>query len=1187
MNGPGPDEPLPESLLEEGLRGLFGASEELPPHARPIHDGSVLESIDARGAPAPRILLRDVGGAGHETPVIGRASMLDTGDGIQVLGEIARGGMGVVLKGRDPDLGRDLALKVLRDDLGDDELTLRRFVEEAQICGQLQHPGIVPVYAVGLLGDGRPYFTMKLVRGQTFSELLVGRDSPADDRARCLAIFERICQAIAYTHARGVVHRDLKPGNVMIGAFGEMQIVDWGLAKVLPRGGLADELAEVSSIDAPVETLRDRPGSSTQVSRAGTVMGTPAYMPPEQAQGLVDALDERSDVFSLGAILCAILTGKPPYPGEAEAARRRAATADLADARERLSTCGADEELVDLCLHCLAPGKADRPRTAAVLAERVSAYLAFVQERARQAQIDAAEARVRGREEKKRILVSAVFGVLLVLGVAGGYAWFESQRRDRLAETEVAVSEALEEATRLSGRAESSDDPGAWREALAAAQAARRMVDLRAATPELAARVSLVAERIAREELTARTRAELEARNHALIEGLHEVRAPEDDLVYSTDWSGVAEQYRALFAAADLPLTELGVEEASARIARSGIAFELAAALDEWAAACRDAGERGLAERLTRIARASDADPTRDGLRALIAAAAHDELAVMAAEVELDQLPLPTLILFANGVGDAGLPWEAVRILEFTCRRFPDDFASLVQLARWLTIAPDPPGAEIAGLLRAALALRPESVEVHHELGQVYEHKLRLPGRALEMYRESARRRPQDGHLLFHVGSCLAALGRHEEAVTAYRESVRLEPDFVDARCNLALSLAALGERGEAFELLRDAVQREPDHHKAQLNLAAALTGRGETDAAILAYGEANRIDPDYLGGHNNLALVLAGRGDLKGAREEFLEVLRLDPEHAEARLNLGIVCMNLGRLEEAAEALHEAARLDPDSALAQLVLGRTLAGMGDREGAVACYRESIRLAPDSGRGYYELGTELIEQDVYGEAAGVLREAVRCAPEHAEAWCNLGLALIRVPGRGAEALEAIRRGAQLGSSRPGWAYPTDGWIAAAQEKADLQAALERFARDGALEDEQPEGVLVLARLARDLERHAVAADLYARVSSGGGAALDSGATILFEATRSAALAAEASMDSSAAASRRAQALSWSTELLARTDSFARLEELLAAPELARLREPAALARLPGVERRAWLEHWAALRARLAGSEGRE
>ena len=161
----------------------------------------------------------------------------------QLQGEIARGGMGAILKGRDVDLGRDLALKVLLESHQGNPEIVSRFIEEAQIGGQLQHPGIAPVYELGTFPepDRRPYFAMKLVKGQTLAALLRERTDPAHETARFLAIFEQVCQTMAYAHARGVIHRDLKPSNVMVGSFGEVQVMDWGLAKVLSRGGIADE----------------------------------------------------------------------------------------------------------------------------------------------------------------------------------------------------------------------------------------------------------------------------------------------------------------------------------------------------------------------------------------------------------------------------------------------------------------------------------------------------------------------------------------------------------------------------------------------------------------------------------------------------------------------------------------------------------------------------------------------------------------------------------------------------------------------------------------------------------------------------------------------------------------------------------------------------------------------------------
>jgi serine/threonine protein kinase len=191
-------------------------------------------------------------------------------------GEIARGGMGALLKGRDPDLGRELAIKVLLEMHQDTPKMVRRFVEEAQIGGQLQHPGIVPVYELGAFADRRPYFTMKLVRGRTLPTLLADRQSPTHNLPRFLAIFEAVCQTLAYAHARGVIHRDLKPSNVMVGNFGEVQVMDWGLAKVLKQGEVADESSAQPEATV-VATVRS--GSDGDESKSGSIVGTPANWP--------------------------------------------------------------------------------------------------------------------------------------------------------------------------------------------------------------------------------------------------------------------------------------------------------------------------------------------------------------------------------------------------------------------------------------------------------------------------------------------------------------------------------------------------------------------------------------------------------------------------------------------------------------------------------------------------------------------------------------------------------------------------------------------------------------------------------------------------------------------------------------------------------------------------------------------
>ena len=275
----------------------------------------------------------------------------------EVIEKIGQGGMAAVYRARDRDLDREVALKVLFATDASPAATVR-MEQEARIIARLEHPGIVPVHDAGILPDGRVYYTMKLVHGNRLDEYADAGSSIAE----ILHIFEKICQAVAFAHAHGVIHRDLKPENIMVGPFGEVLVMDWGVAKLLhnpaPRGDAAQ---------LPVDSSSPQQDGTVN----GTIVGTPGYMAPEQSQGLVDLANQRTDVFGLGAILHFLLTGRPPYP---DLAHDRADPSLLVG--PPIAAGAIPRPLQAVCKKAMAPKPEQRYESAQELAADIGRFLA-------------------------------------------------------------------------------------------------------------------------------------------------------------------------------------------------------------------------------------------------------------------------------------------------------------------------------------------------------------------------------------------------------------------------------------------------------------------------------------------------------------------------------------------------------------------------------------------------------------------------------------------------------------------------------------------------------------------------------------------------------------------------------------------------------------------------------------------
>ena len=359
------------------------------------------------------------------------------------------GGIGEVYRVFDNFSQRPLALKTLQRKFLGDTSAINRFLREGLLTGTLQHPGIPPVYDHGRLDDGTPFFSMKLIEGETFHKILKTRASRSDGLGELIGIFQSVAQTLAYVHCREVVHRDLKPQNVMVGQFGEVQVMDWGLAKQLGK-----DVIIIDETDTPTTTTAtreqgesdhavdpDETPNRSDLTTAGDIVGTPGYMSPEQARGEVNSIDARTDVFALGAMLYEILTGDMIFAGEsAMSIVEKTRSGDLGKAIERLDRHDGDSELVSLCRRCLSTDRSDRPENAGVVAAATADYLSGFERRMRQAELERTRAQVRDVESRKRQrwiigLTTAIAAIGIISALLIAMKWREA--------TGAAIAESL------------------------------------------------------------------------------------------------------------------------------------------------------------------------------------------------------------------------------------------------------------------------------------------------------------------------------------------------------------------------------------------------------------------------------------------------------------------------------------------------------------------------------------------------------------------------------------------------------------------------------------------------------------------------------------------------------------------------------------------------------------------------
>jgi serine/threonine-protein kinase len=939
----------------------------------------------------------------------------------------ARGGLGEVFVAVDQELRREVALKEIQLRHADHPDSRARFVLEAEITGNLEHPGIIPVYGLGTYADGRPYYAMRFIKGDSLEEK-IRRFHEADrpgrepsERAMALRSLLRrfvdVCNAVAYAHSRGVIHRDLKPANVMVGEFGETLVVDWGLAKV-------------QKSSEPTEGIPPALSENVTATVMGSAVGTPGYLPPEQAAGHHDQVTVASDVYSLGATLYHLLTGKPPFNGsDVDELLKRVIRGDYPPARQVNSAVPAALEAV--CRKAMAVEPSERYQSARALAEEVERWLADEPVKAYREPLTM---QMRRWARRRRTLVSVAAALLLASVVALGVGlWLVNQER---AQTAIQRDRAvLAEEQERERRTEAEKNLA---RALKAEKQAKANLQLAQDNLKLARYAIDDCFNIARENPVFQQPRMEQARKILLAKTLpfyrnFLVQRPDDRALQTEEaelWLRVGFIEHVLMRGqAARQAYERAREKLQALVKAHpdvpGYQHNLAGTHSTLGDLLRLMGKREEALEEHRQA--------RDLQRKLVQA--HPNRPSYQQGLAITHRNTGTLLYHMGKLDDALEEHRQARDLQ----------RKLVQAH------PDLP------------AYQQDLASTHSQFGKVL-HSLGKREEALVEYRQArdlqqklvqAHPNPPEyqdslGYTHHNLGNLLSEMGKNKEALVGYRQArelrqklvnthpdlPRYQHDLSTTHNSLGFVLRALGQREEALEeygrardLRKKLVQAHPDlpqyqdalartHH----DLALLLTQLGKPEQAVKEYEQARDLQQQLVKAHPavpefglRLAVTCCNLGRLLlvlgKARESLchnalaIEVLQATPQRPQDQARARLVLRNghwgraealtvLGRHREAIADWHQAVRLaaGKDRFLFRVNRVLCLAAAGDYRQSATEAEELARAKGIPGETCYNLACSFALN--VGTAS---RDVSRPLPErekNAEAWARQALALL-------------------------------------------------------------------------------------------------------------------------------------------------------------------------------------------------
>ena len=733
--------------------------------------------------------------------------------GYMVESVLGYGGMGVVYKSRHLALNRPVALKMVLAGAYASAPERQRLLREAKAVAALRHPNIVTVYDVGEC-DGKPFFTMEVVEGGSLAQRLSGTPQPARDAAEAVAT---LANAIHSAHQSGIVHRDLKPANVLLAADGTLKITDFGLARYFE--------------------------GEAALTYTGFQLGTPSYIAPEQARGDADALGPCVDIYSLGAVLYEMLTGRPPFRAETALETQRQVIEDEPAPPSRLNS-KIPRDLETICLKCLQKAASRRYKSAQDLADDLRRFLNREPILARRIGRTARVLRwVRRKPTAAALVATAV--ALIVLAI-GGEMHFVQQQAERRAELRTGVRTAVDQALSLRNGFH-------FQEARALLEQARQR--LGPAGPD-----------------TLRRQVDQAQADLKLVENLDAARLRAAMPVEGG--SGPIEAgllYQEIMRSSGLGRLDEESAVVAERVRASSVRAEIVAALDDWAGTTPDESRRAW---LLAVARAADPDPIRDRLRQPKLWQDAPKLTRLVQVLRIDKLSPQLLTTLGRALRTAD--GNAVPLLSAAQAQYPQDFWLNFELGWALYDARR--NEEAVGFYRAALALRPRASSTYNAISI----NLVTLGRVDEAIGYLQQALTIDGNnatVHYNLGYALRAKGRLDEAISQYQDSIRIEPSAPLAHYNFGLALSAKGRLDAAKHQYQESIRLQPGAPLAHLALAIALESEGRLEEAFFQYQESIRLAPKAsVTAHDYFGQALWANGRLNEAIGHFEQSLQLEP---------------------------------------------------------------------------------------------------------------------------------------------------------------------------------------------------------------------------------------------------------------------------------------------------------------------